>query len=153
MIGQSVGHRSFDSLSALLRQALDDDPLSAHWFVFHNRTGDRLKILAWEEDGWCLWYKTLETISRYPDSANTRARDTPRRLRSGPPFHPPHCPLGAHHPSRRRPLSPPGCPAANTGQCAPRLLLRRRRPIAIHCALRAGGRCRFVPPPPLRPRL
>ena len=52
--------KSFDGLSALVRQALGDDPLSGHWFVFRNRTGDRLKILAWEEDGWCLWYKRLE---------------------------------------------------------------------------------------------
>src|SRR5947199_10643764 len=52
--------KSFDGLSALVRQALGDDPLSGHWFVFRNRAGDRLKILAWEEDGWCLWYKRLE---------------------------------------------------------------------------------------------
>ena len=59
--------KSFDSLSALVRQALGDDPLSGHWFVFRNRAGDRLKILAWEEDGWCLWYKRLEAgVFRFP---------------------------------------------------------------------------------------
>ena len=52
--------KSFDGLSALVRLALGDDPLSGHWFVFRNRKGDRLKILAWEEDGWCLWYKKQE---------------------------------------------------------------------------------------------
>src|SRR4051794_20642281 len=52
--------KSFDGLSALVRQALGDDPLSGHWFVFRNHKGDRLKILAWDEDGWCLWYKRLE---------------------------------------------------------------------------------------------
>jgi transposase len=57
----------FDGLSALVRQALGDDPLSGHWFVFRNRAGDRLKILAWEEDGWCLWYKRLEAgVFRFP---------------------------------------------------------------------------------------
>jgi transposase len=59
--------KSFDSLSALVRQALGDDPLSGHWFVFRNRMGDRLKILAWEEDGWCLWCKRLEAgVFRFP---------------------------------------------------------------------------------------
>jgi transposase len=59
--------KSFDGLSALVRQALGDDPLSGHWFVFRNKRGDRLKILAWEEDGWCLWYKRLEQgVFRFP---------------------------------------------------------------------------------------
>ena len=59
--------KSFDGLSALVRQALGGDPLSGHWFVFKNRSGDRLKILAWEEDGWCLWYKRLEQgVFRFP---------------------------------------------------------------------------------------
>jgi transposase len=63
--------KSFDGLSALGRQALGDDPLSGHWFVFRNRTGDRLKILAWEEDGWCLWYKRLEQgVFRFPIAAD-----------------------------------------------------------------------------------
>ena len=62
--------KSFDGLSALVRQALGDDPLSGHWFVFRNRKGDRLKILAWEEDGWCLWYKRLEQgVFRFPAAA------------------------------------------------------------------------------------
>ena len=59
--------KSFDGLSALVRQALGDDPLSGHWFVFRNRAGDRLKILAWEEDGWAIWYKRLEQgVFRFP---------------------------------------------------------------------------------------
>ena len=69
--------KSFDGLGALVRQALGDDPLSGHWFVFKNRKGDRLKILAWEEDGWCLWYKRLEAgVFRFPLPAG----DGPPRL-------------------------------------------------------------------------
>ena len=59
--------KSFDSLGALVRQALGHDPLSGHWSVFRNRAGDRLKILAWEEDGWAIWYKRLEEgVFRFP---------------------------------------------------------------------------------------
>lgn len=59
--------KSFDGLSALVQQALIADPLSGHWYVFRNKAGDRLKILAWEEDGWAIWYKRLEEgVFRFP---------------------------------------------------------------------------------------
>src|SRR5258708_29916599 len=52
--------KSFDGISALVTQALASDPLSGHWFVFRNKSGDRLKILTWEEDGWAIFYKKQE---------------------------------------------------------------------------------------------
>lgn len=64
--------KSFDGLAALVQQALGHDPLSGHWFVFRNRAGDRLKILAWEEDGWAIWYKRLEQgLFRFPVAGST----------------------------------------------------------------------------------
>jgi transposase len=62
--------KSFDGLAALVGQTLGHDPLSGHWFVFRNRRGDRLKILAWEQDGWAIGYKRLEEgVFRFPTQA------------------------------------------------------------------------------------
>lgn len=52
--------RSFDTLSAMVRDVLRSDPLSGHLFVFRGRTGDRVKVLWWSRGGLCLWYKRLE---------------------------------------------------------------------------------------------
>lgn len=52
--------RGFDGLSGLVRSQLHADPLSGHLFVFFNRKADRLKVLYWDRDGMCIWYKRLE---------------------------------------------------------------------------------------------
>src|SRR5262249_37146228 len=52
--------RSIDGLSALVRERLGVDPLSGHLFLFRNRRGDRLKILAWDRSGFWVLYKRLE---------------------------------------------------------------------------------------------
>jgi transposase len=51
---------SFDRLAALARDVIREDPRSGHRVVFHNRVGDRLKILCWDRSGFCRWYKRLE---------------------------------------------------------------------------------------------
>ena len=52
--------RSFDALAEHVRVILSHDPLSGHLFVFRNRTGQRLKILWWDADGYAIYYKRLE---------------------------------------------------------------------------------------------
>lgn len=52
--------RGFDGLSAQVQTALETDPFSGHLFVFRGRRGDRVKILWWDGDGLCLFYKRLE---------------------------------------------------------------------------------------------
>jgi transposase len=47
--------KSFDTLAALVQSHLGADPLSGAWFVFRNKSGDRLKILYWD----ALWHKRL----------------------------------------------------------------------------------------------
>lgn len=52
--------RSFDGLSATVRNELGADPSDGDWFVFVNRRRTMLKVLAFDGDGWCIWSKRLE---------------------------------------------------------------------------------------------
>lgn len=51
---------SFDRLMSQAQVIFDQDPLSGHLFLFLNRSRDRLKVLFWDRDGFCIWYKRLE---------------------------------------------------------------------------------------------
>ncbi len=52
--------KSFDGLAGLVRLHLGRDPLSGDLFVFRSKRGDRVKLLFFEPDGFCLFYKRLE---------------------------------------------------------------------------------------------
>lgn len=66
--------KSFDSLAELVRQQLQDDPLSGHVFVFRNRRSDRVKLLYWDEDGYVIVYKRLEAGTfRFPAATANQA--------------------------------------------------------------------------------
>jgi len=51
---------SFDRLMGLAQTVFDQDPLSGHLFLFFNYDRNRVKILFWDQDGFCIWYKRLE---------------------------------------------------------------------------------------------
>ena len=59
-VGPVDGRKSFDGLSAVVTNHLQRDPLSGDLFVFKNKRGDRLKILAWQGDGFALYLRRLE---------------------------------------------------------------------------------------------
>jgi transposase len=62
--------KGFDSLAYLVESTMALDPVSGHLFVFRSRRGDRIKVLWWDRDGYCLWYKRLEKGSfRFPAAA------------------------------------------------------------------------------------
>ncbi len=50
----------FDRLAELAQAVTSQNPMEGHLFLFRGRSGDRLKILYWDKDGWAVWYKRLE---------------------------------------------------------------------------------------------
>jgi transposase len=52
--------KSFDGLSRLVCDVVEQDPQSGHLFCFFNRRRDRVKLLWWDRSGYWLLYKRLE---------------------------------------------------------------------------------------------
>ena len=51
--------RGFDGLALAAQQQLGEDPQSGALFVFCNRRKNRLKVLWFDRNGYCLLYKRL----------------------------------------------------------------------------------------------
>lgn len=70
--------KAIDGL-AILVDEYHLNPFSGNLFVFCGRRRDRLKILYWDHNGFCLWYKRLEKHHfKWPRSA-AEAREIERR--------------------------------------------------------------------------
>ena len=52
-------------LSAVAQTVLRQDPCSGAVFAFRGRRGDRIKLLYWDGQGFCLYYKVMEK-GRFP---------------------------------------------------------------------------------------
>ena len=52
--------KSFDGLQRMTEEHLRQNVLDGGLFVFLNRRRDRIKLLYWDGDGLCMFYKRLE---------------------------------------------------------------------------------------------
>ena len=52
--------KGFEGLSALVEQAFPNTLFSGSYFVFLNRSMNKLKVLYFDIDGMAIWYKKLE---------------------------------------------------------------------------------------------
>ena len=59
--GYTDMRKSIDGLVAIIKGTYDLDPFSNALFLFCGRRGDRLKAIHWENDGFVLMYKRLES--------------------------------------------------------------------------------------------
>lgn len=52
--------KGIDGLSSIVEQKFQLDPFGDAMFVFHNRHCDKIKLLYWDGNGFCLLYKRIE---------------------------------------------------------------------------------------------
>ena len=80
--------KSINGLVAIVEQEMALSPFADALFVFCNRARDKLKIVYWDQTGFCLWYKRLERERfkwplRYPAAVMPLSEDQFNRLLSG----------------------------------------------------------------------
>lgn len=51
--------KSFDTLAAVVREILREEPQSGALYVFVGKRPTRVKVLWWDRNGYCLLYKRL----------------------------------------------------------------------------------------------
>ncbi len=80
--GATDQRKSFDSLCALAKDVLAQDPFSGHVFVFFGRRRDRVKLLVWDRSGFWLFAKRLEagTFAEVRGASGTCAELSSRDL-------------------------------------------------------------------------
>lgn len=66
--------KGIDGLSSLVRH-YGEDVFGGHLFVFLSRRRDRLKILAWDNGGFVVYYKRLEK-GRFPAVIGEAGKNT-----------------------------------------------------------------------------
>jgi transposase len=80
-VAPTDGRKGIAGLAGVVVAALGRDPTSGDRFVFLNRKGDRLKILAWEGDGFALYLRRLERGTfAFPPATGSELAVTPAQL-------------------------------------------------------------------------
>jgi transposase len=52
--------KGVEKLSLLIETFCSGELMSGAYFVFINRTKDKMKVLYWDSDGFAIWWKRLE---------------------------------------------------------------------------------------------
>lgn len=63
--------KGIQGLAAAAEQVLHQNPCSGAVFAFRGRRGDRVKLLYWDQQGFCLYYKVLQR-GRFPWPSSER---------------------------------------------------------------------------------
>ena len=80
--------KQINGLAVLVAESMQLDPLKPALYVFVNGARNRIKVLYWDQSGFCLWYKRLEKEKfkwprRYPASMMTLSEHQWQWLLSG----------------------------------------------------------------------
>ena len=68
-LGVTDMRKSINGLALLVEENFRLDLFTGSLFAFCNRKRDRVKIIYWDRNGFCLWMKRLEKeVFRWPES-------------------------------------------------------------------------------------
>jgi len=80
--GSTDMRKAINGLSILVESGMELDPFSGHLFVFSNKRRTLIKVLYWDNNGFCLWQKRLERDRfRWPEATEEVMKISPRELR------------------------------------------------------------------------
>ena len=69
-VGSTDLRKAINGLSVLAAEQMGQDPFGGGYFAFSNRGRNRIKVLYWDRNGFCLWQKRLERDRfRWPKNA------------------------------------------------------------------------------------
>lgn len=61
--------KQIDGLGILVSSNMNKNPSNGEIFLFFSKRSDKIKVLYWDKNGFCLWYKRLEKGSfKVPDN-------------------------------------------------------------------------------------
>ncbi len=67
--------RSFDGLSAMVRNELQADPCDGSLYCFINRRATQMRVLYFDRSGFCVWAKRLEAGRFIGDWSRVRTQE------------------------------------------------------------------------------
>ncbi len=80
--GATDMRKAINGLAGIVQNEFDMNPYDNSIFAFSNKRADRIKILYWDRNGFCLWHKRLEKDRfPWPKNENQVLELTPEQLR------------------------------------------------------------------------
>jgi transposase len=74
--------KQIDGLVLIVQEAFDLDPFDSALFAFCNRQRDKIKVVYWHNNGFCLLYKRLEKGRfQWPKQASDTPLSSERELK------------------------------------------------------------------------
>ena len=58
--GSTDFRKQINGLSIIVQEQMQLNPLDNNLYIFCNKSRNRLKVLYWDRNGFCLWFKRLE---------------------------------------------------------------------------------------------
>jgi len=68
--GPTDMRKQINGLSIIVQEEMKHDPLNGNIYLFCNKGRNRMKILYWDRNGFCMWLKRLEE-DRFPWPMNS----------------------------------------------------------------------------------